>query len=586
MKIDTGFFKDLNKLLDRQFKTKIILLFLLSVVSIFFDLVGISMVIPMVLIIIQDKSSLIETFPSLESYITNYDKSEILIIAITLFLIFYLIKSLFVTFLTWYDKKFVLYSQVEFGEKLLLKYLSEDYLKFLRFNSGDLIRNVISESGIFVTSVIHNLINLLVEIILIGGIAILLMYFEPVGSTISIIFVTSLSLFYIFFFKKKLISLGKKRQEIDGTLIKNLNQAFTLFKEVRLFDKSKYLVERFRVFFKERAKISVFEQLVSALPRVYFEFIALLILTLVIYSFVYIKNDTSEIIPILSLYAASMFRLIPSANKIIGCINSLNHNLPAFDVIYNDLIKGNEISNSKETKFKKFNKFVKNNLKINSIKIENLNFSFSYEDKNNLLLKNINIEIVAGKITGLIGYSGCGKSTLANIISGLITNYEGQFFINDNQNINKKILQEVTGHVSQHVNLIDDSILNNICFGIEKKDINFDKVEKIVSQLNLNELISSLPGKIDSNIGEQGLKLSGGQRQKISLARTLYSEPKIIIFDESTSSLDQDSEKEFINVINNIKKDKIIFFISHNKFLEESFDEIYKIENQKLIRIK
>ena len=177
MKIDTGFFKDLNKLLDRQFKTKIILLFLLSVVSIFFDLVGISMVIPMVLIIIQDKSSLIETFPSLESYITNYDKSEILIIAITLFLIFYLIKSLFVTFLTWYDKKFVLYSQVEFGEKLLLKYLSEDYLKFLRFNSGDLIRNVISESGIFVTSVIHNLINLLVEIILIGGIAILLMYF-------------------------------------------------------------------------------------------------------------------------------------------------------------------------------------------------------------------------------------------------------------------------------------------------------------------------------------------------------------------------------------------------------------------------
>ena len=131
--------------------------------------------------------------------------------------------------------------------------------------------------------------------------------------------------------------LGKKRQLLDATLIKNLNQVFTLFKEVRLFDKSSYLVKKYKEFSLQRAHISIFEQLVSALPRVYFEFIGLLVLTIIIYLFVFIKQDINAIIPVIGLYAAAMFRVIPSANRIIGSINSLNHNLPAFEVIYNDL---------------------------------------------------------------------------------------------------------------------------------------------------------------------------------------------------------------------------------------------------------
>ena len=203
-----------------------------------------------------------------------------------------------------------------------------------------------------------------------------------------------------------------------------------------------------------------------------------------------------------------------------------------------------------------------------------------------LILNEISFNVNDGEKIGLVGPNGTGKSTFATIISGLITNYEGKLFINDNINFNKKILQGITGHVSQHVNLIDDTILNNICFGIDKKDYDLKKIDEIIDNLNLRDLINNLPKKYESKIGEQGLKLSGGQRQKISLARTLYLNPKIIIFDESTSSLDRKSEIEFINIINNIKHDKIIFFISHNKLLEESFDEIYEIENQKLNKIK
>jgi ATP-binding cassette, subfamily B, bacterial PglK len=585
MKLNKLLLSNIFSLLDKELKFKVFVLTLLNIISIFFDVVGIGMVIPLAIILIEEKSVLIEKFSFLESIVVNFEKSELLVIAISIFLVFYLIKSIFATFLTLYDKKFVHFSQVNYGEKLLLKYLSENYIKFLKYNSSVLIRNIIYESGIFVSSVIHNLINLFVEIILIIGISILLIYYEPIGSIISMIIIFVISSCYILFFKKKLISLGKKRQLIDGTLIKSLNQVFTLFREVRLFDKSNYLIKKFKDYSLERARISVFEQLVSSLPRIYFEFLALFILTIIVYIFVFFKEDVSGIVPILSLYAAAMFRVIPSANKIIGSINSLNHNLPAFEVVYEDLIHANKLY-KRENNNHKFENFIKKELKINNITIKNLNFSFNKEDKNLNILKDINLEIYSGHITGLIGRTGSGKSTFANIISGLIDTYEGQIIINNNEKFNRNTLKKITGHVSQHVNLIDDTIINNICFGIDEDQINFEKVNEIIDELNLEELINSLPKKFNSNIGEQGLQLSGGQRQKISLARTLYLSPKIIIFDESTSSLDRKTEDEFMSVVNKIKKDKIILFITHNKLLEENFDVIYRIENNKILKIK
>ena len=584
MNLNFSFLVNIFKLLDTNLRKKVIFLSFLYLISIFFDLVGISMVLPLIIILVEDKADLIEKLPFLENFILNYEKSEILIIAITAFLIFYLLKSLFLTFLTWYDKRFVNLSQVEFGEKLLLKYLSEDYLKFLKYNSSELIRNIIFESGMFVSNIVHNLINLFIEIILLIGISILLIYYEPIGSLLSISFIFLITFLYIFFFKKKLNLLGKKRQLLDATLIKNLNQVFTLFKEVRLFDKSSYLVKKYKEFSLQRAHISIFEQLVSALPRVYFEFIGLLVLTIIIYLFVFIKQDINAIITVIGLYAAAMFRVIPSANRIIGSINSLNHNLPAFEVIYNDLKVIFKRSNDFDQNYK-FEKFINKNIEIKSIKVKNLSFAFKKDTENKKILDDINLTIKPGQITGLIGRTGSGKSTFANIISGLIENYEGEYLINENLNFNKKILQKITGHVSQHVNLIDDTIINNICFGVPKNKIDFQKVNQLTQELNLEDLINSLPQKLESNIGEQGLKLSGGQRQKISLARTLYLDPKIIIFDESTSSLDMKSENDFMEILNKIKINKIILFITHNKLLEKNFDSLYKLEDKKITKL-
>ena len=291
----------------------------------------------------------------------------------------------------------------------------------------------------------------------------------------------------------------------------------------------------------------------------------------------------NEALPIMGLYAAAVFRVLPSANRIIGSFNSLIHNMPVFDIMYQELKDINR--DNKKNINHEVHSYFANKSNISKIELKNLSFGYDTHDKKKIVLENINFKIKKGEVTGLIGLSGSGKSTIANILSGLIDDYKGEILINEKLS-NKNELKHKVGYVPQITNLIDDTILNNICFGINPNEINKEKLKSIIEKINLEPLINSLSKGLDTFIGEQGLTLSGGQRQRIALARTLYLEPEIIIFDESTSSLDSKSEKEFIENIINLKNEKIILFISHDQNLEKYFNTIYKINNKKLEVIK
>ena len=257
--------------------------------------------------------------------------------------------------------------------------------------------------------------------------------------------------------------------------------------------------------------------------------------------------------------------------------------MPVFDIMYEEL-KDIDREEKKKTELEVKSYFVDKN-KITTIELKNLSFSYNTHEKKKIVLDNIDFEIKKNEVTGLIGLSGSGKSTIANILSGLIEDYDGEILVNK-KIVKKNELKYKVGYVPQITNLIDDTILNNICFGINSNEINKVKLNNIIEKINLEPLINSLPKGLDTFIGEQGLTLSGGQRQRIALARTLYLEPEIIIFDESTSSLDSKSEKEFIENIIDLKNEKIILFISHDQNLEKYFNKIYKINNQKLEIIK
>ncbi len=428
--------------------------------------------------------------------------------------------------------------------------------------------------------IIFNLIQLLLEFILVLGIAAIIIYFDPFSSIISLLIVTAFVVIYIFVFKKKLKLYGAERQFILGKLIKTLNDGFVMHKEIRLLNKSDFLHENYNKYAKKAANIGIFEQLVNSLPKIYFELIAVLGFSLIVYFYIIIKSDVNAALPIMGLYAAAVFRILPSANRIIASLNSLIHNMPAFDIMYEELKNINQYKNSK----------MQQNVEISILKptkilLKDLSFKYITPGKEKIILEKINFQIEKKVVTGLIGDSGSGKSTIANLISGLVDSYSGDIIVNDTV-YNDSFLKTKVGYVPQITNLIDDTILNNICFGINANEIDRVKLDKIIKKINLDNLINNLPNGLDSNIGEQGLTLSGGQRQRIALARTLYLEPEVIIFDESTSSLDKKSERDFIENILELKNEKILLFISHDQNLEKYFDIIYKIKNKKLEIIK
>ena len=572
--------KKIFSLLDRNEKLKLSVVFLIYLLNIFFDLLGIGMIIPIINVIMGNSFVFFIEIPIINSFFSNNSQSTLLFYSMLFFLLFYIFKTFYATFAIWYQKKFIFFTSKNFSKRLLEKYLNIKYLDFLSRNQSDLVRNIVFESSIFVTSILQSLIELIVEIILIFGIGFLLIFYNPESSIIlmSIIFVLGLS--YIFYFRKKLNFLGKERQLITSKLLKVLTESFILQKEVRLLQKEDFIINSFEQKANKIAKISVFEQIINVLPKVWFEFVAVLGLTSVVFYFVIFGIEIDLLVPLLALYAAAIFRLLPSVNRIIGASNNIIHNLPAFDVISEELLQSNKFFKIiKNKKYEKFDNFVFE--KFNPKKLSLKNITFSYNKKKDLnLFKNISLEFNQGEITGIVGKSGSGKSTLANIISGLIDDYEGDIEINNNSKFNMNILRRSVGYVPQITNLLDDSIKNNICFGIIDQKIDENKLKKIIDEVELASLIESLENGLDTIIGDQGLTLSGGQRQKIALARTLYLDPKIIIFDESTNSLDKLTEKAFFNNILSLKKNKIIICITHDEVLSEFFDKIYNLSDK------
>ena len=572
--------KKISSLLNKKEMIGLFFVFLIYLLNIFFDLVGIGMIIPMINIIIGNELTLFIEIPILQSFFLNNSQSTLLFYFMIFFLSFYIIKTFFTTFAIWYQKRFIFNTSKNFSKRLLEKYLNIKYLDFLSRNQSDLVRNIVFESSIFVTSILQSLIELIVEIFLIIGIASLLIFYNPESSLILITMVLVLGVIYISVFRKKLTFLGKERQIVTSKLLKIITESFILQKEVRILRKEDFIINSFEKDATKIAKISVFEQVINAIPKVWFEFVAVLGLASVVFYFIFFDVKIELLVPLLALYAAAIFRLLPSINRVIGASNNIIHNLPAFQVISEELLNSKlifEVNRGKE--YQKFDDFLLKSFDPKTLVLKNL--TFSYSKKTNVdLLKNINLEFKQGEITGIVGKSGSGKSTIANIISGLIDDYRGTIEINNNAKFNIHILRRSVGYVPQITNLLDDSIKNNICFGIIDQKIDENKLKKIIDEVELTSLIEGLENGLDTIIGDQGLTLSGGQRQKIALARTLYLDPKIIIFDESTNSLDKLTEKAFFNNILSLKKNKIIICITHDEVLSVFFDKIYNLSNK------
>lgn len=558
------------KLLNSQQKKSLIFLFILVGFSILFEMLGIGILLPAIGVILNKNIAV--TYPSvlpILKFIGNPNQVKLIAITMVLIAIIFILKSFFLIYLSWVQSKFGSTLTYELNNKLFKGYLNQDYFFHLNNNSAILLRNI-QNIGQF-TAVTQALINLSVEISLVVSIFAFMVFIEPLGSiSVAIFLIIFVGLFQSFT-RKKLLKWGYLKQKYSGEANMHLLQGLGGVRDIKIYGKENYFSNQFSKVNKELTNLMVKYGITNLLPRIYLELISILGLVTLVLIMLFQDNDPARLIGVIGVFSIAAYRLIPSMNRIMSSTQVFKNSKASIDLIFSEILEIEKIVEKND----KFNHEINFN---NSISFENV--SFSYPSSNKSVLNNISIDFKKGDYVGIVGGSGAGKSTMIDLLIGLYNPTNGCIKI-DNINLLdcKKSWQNKIGYVPQNIYLFDDTILNNIAFGIPTDEINLEKLRTALIEAELFDFVESLPDGLNTKLGERGSRLSGGQKQRIGIARALYNNPSIIIFDEATNSLDKLTEKKIIESIDKLKGVRTIISITHNTSTIAKCDKIYQIKD-------
>tara|TARA_B100000686_G_C16792804_1_gene979995 strand:- start:1072 stop:2727 length:1656 start_codon:yes stop_codon:yes gene_type:complete len=498
------------------------------------------------------------------------DKAEILSYLLLFFLFFYVVKIIFLVFYNWYESNF-LYSYKEYlSSKVFREYLNQNFSYFYNRNSSEFLRNLITEVDQF-TVYLVSFLKLALEVIVIFGIFCLLSYVNFYFTFYILAVFLFISGLYILLVKEKLNIWGKQRQSNMQKRIQFMQEGFDGIKVIKLLGRESFFFNKFKIHNVNLSKVSIMARFFQNIPRLLFEFVGILFITFSIFILYYSGNNLIEITQILSVYIAASFRILPSINRIVTSLHNIKLSYPAIDVLYNELKNFKDYTKSDYEKFS-FNENISVDIK-----------KFKYPNSNNFEISNVKFDILKGHKIGIIGPSASGKTTIVEILTGISDKPSGSITV-DGKSIfsNIKGWQKLIGFVPQKIFILDESLRNNILFGLDNKKYTDEHITKIIKKLSLENLLKRLPNGLDGNLGEEGINLSGGEIQRIGLCRALIYDPEILFLDEATSSLDINTESQILDELK-VFKEKTIISIAHRINTLKNCNKIYSIKNGEIV---
>lgn len=546
--------KNLIKVINffgRKLKLKILIIILLILFSSILEAFSLATIFPYVDFLINQKIGVSEKVAVFLKFIIDLEAINYLNFSIFIFLIF-LFKNLIVTVSVYLQNRIVYSFQKLLGIELLKIYTKKPLIFFSKINSSSIVRNLTIDLTNY-TNGINSFVNLITEFFFIFLIFTILVFINFKVTLILLSFFIFFSFVFYSLTKKKLKALGVQRSEYDEKRIKSINQTINGIYDIKLNFSINYFIERFAAQLGSYTKIVGFFNFLLNTPKIWIEMITLstFILAIIFVSKLQ-DNNFLDFIPLIGLYAASAFKIMPSFSRILVHYQNINYATVVFQSFYDVFIsnKNNKIKTKKL------------NLSLNYLALKNINFA--YKDKNKII-KNFSYKFKIGNIYGLSGESGAGKSTLLKIIMGIYENYTGKININNKFDIKRNIIgwQGKISFVPQKPFYFDETIYENICFGTKVNSENTLKVKNLIKYLNLNNKIKNLKLGIETKMGEGGSLFSGGELQRIALARALFKEPELLILDESFNALDLKNKKKVFEYLNLIKKNKIIIIVTH-----------------------
>jgi ABC-type multidrug transport system fused ATPase/permease subunit len=503
--------------------------------------------------------------------------------------IVYALKNTFLFYQSYRQNSFIYREQAKLSNLLLGHYLSAQYTFHIQKNSAEILRNITVSTDTMFGNGFSPIMNILAELFVICAITIVLIFVEPFTTICAFVVISVLVALFFKVVRKRIVLTGHTVNELSADILLWTNQSLGGIKELKLLGREKYFLHVFSQLRNKYAKGMTYVTTMQKIPRLYLEVVLITGMLLILVTLIARGAETRHFIPIVSVFAMASVRLLPSVTQIVTSLNSLKFGSAAIDAISKEMANLSPAGN----KIREEDRLMPL-VSVNNIALKNI--TFAYPGSHKPSISDINLTIPFGTSVAFIGPSGSGKTTIVDIILGLLEPTKGTVEL-DGKNIHQDNYflmswQKTIGYIPQNIYLMDDTLQRNIAFGITDENIDEKRVFEVVKDAHLEDFVHSLPQKLNTRVGERGVRLSGGQRQRIGIARALYHDPKVLVLDEATSSLDNETEAEISRAIDEFGGKKTVLLIAHrlstirhcNKlfFIKDgllddtgSFDELY-----------
>lgn len=544
-----------------------------------FDLLGVAAILPFVNVLVDEEAIHTNKYYSFfyDAFHMQSNKQFILIFAFVLIAI-YVIKNLFIIIQSYFQSKVMFTLQKNLSLRLIRCFMYQPYSFHLSKNVVELQRDCGGDVSQFFQAM-ASFMSVITDGLLCAMMAFFLFL---VDKSITIGLILALGIFSAVFLrsiKKMTLRFGAETRETDMKSGKWTRQAFEGIKEIKIVETEDFFMKNIEEAQNRSVNIRLRNGVIAVIPKPLCEATCVVGLMLTVCYKIIRGVDLTYFIPVLSAFAIAAFRLMPSFSRLTNQINSINFAMPAVRELYGAVLTANRL----ETQEKERAKLSAMTLE-KEITVENVRFQYPNTDK--VVLDDISVSIPKDKSVGLMGPSGAGKTTLVDIILGLLSPNEGKVCV-DGKDISENIrgFRKMIGYIPQVIYLMDSTIKENILFGIPESECDEEALNRAIDDAQLRDFINEQPKGLDTMIGERGVRISGGQRQRIGIARALYSNPSILILDEATASLDNETEAAVMEAINGLQGRKTIIIIAHRLSTIKKCDIIYKVADGRVMDV-